>query len=115
MTSCLKKDTTRDASDLSLFLTNYLDIANHRDALFEQHDDLLVEGFDYEQAGARLLGRDIAAMAGSETKAKVLEVLATETAGDSYRLAQQMRGSDRNRSLTEYTALLDALEQGMKD
>ena len=49
---------TKDAIDISSIACNYLRAGN-QERLFEEHSDLVVNDFDYEVAGARVLGRDI--------------------------------------------------------
>jgi predicted nucleotidyltransferase len=69
----------KDAQDLLLLMLNYLDAGN-QDRLHNQERDLVdVEDFDYVRAGARLLGRDIAAMLRPETTSTVLAILTRET------------------------------------
>jgi predicted nucleotidyltransferase len=71
---------SRDAIDLAFILERYLDAGNN-ERLFKEHLDLVdVEGFDYERAGARLLGRDLARIASPQTMKRILGILAKETA-----------------------------------
>ena len=52
-----------DALDLLHLIRNYLDPDN-QSRLYMDHSDLIdADNFDYECAGARLLGRDIASIA----------------------------------------------------
>jgi len=70
---------SKDALDLAFILEHYLDAGN-TDRLYEEHLDLVdAEGSDYERAGARLLGRDIAKIAAPETMQRFREILAKET------------------------------------
>ncbi|MBW1860007.1 MAG: nucleotidyl transferase AbiEii/AbiGii toxin family protein, partial [Deltaproteobacteria bacterium] len=69
----------RDAPDLFLIMSTYLDAGN-QDRLFNEEKDIVdVEDFDYVRAGARLLGRDIAAILNTRTVKTVLEILIRET------------------------------------
>jgi len=53
-----RKPVNKDAIDLGLLIRSYLQVGNDK-RLFEEHADLLdVDDFDFELAGARLLGRD---------------------------------------------------------
>jgi len=63
--------------------------------LAEAHPDLLADdNFDYERAGARLLGRDMAAVMSPKTRKVVFEILERETANpDRYRLVEDMMGN----------------------
>jgi predicted nucleotidyltransferase len=65
----------KDARDLSLLLTTYLRAGNE-ERLYGEHAALLDEAdFDLEAAGARILGRDLAGMAGQEIRARLEEIL----------------------------------------
>jgi predicted nucleotidyltransferase len=81
----------RDAPDLFLIMSNYLDAGN-QDRLYNEEKDLVdVADFDYVRAGTRLLGRDIAATLNTRSVRAVLEILTRETAGDGrYRLVTDM-------------------------
>ncbi len=65
----------KDARDLSLLLTTYLRAGNE-ERLYGEHAALLDEaGFDLEAAGARILGRDLASIAGHEIRVRLEEIL----------------------------------------
>ena len=79
-----RKPIDKDAIDLGVLIRSYLRLGNDR-RLFDEHADLLeVEDFDYELAGAHLLGRDLAEICTGETRALLLDILAREldTEGD---------------------------------
>jgi len=72
-------ERNRDAKDLALLLRTYLEAGN-TERLFNEEKDLVeIEDFDYENAGARLLGRDIAKIVHPETAKIVLAILDRET------------------------------------
>ena len=76
----------KDAKDLLLLMNTYLDAGNH-ERMFDEGGDLLeLDDFDYEVAGARLLGRDMAAILRPQTKEALLKILDKET-GDQSRYA----------------------------
>ena len=81
----------KDASDLALIMGKYTDAGN-AERIFNEHSDLLdSEDFDYVNAGARLLGRDIATVLSSDLKDRVLEVLDKETGKqEGYKLIEDM-------------------------
>jgi len=69
----------KDAYDLWLVLRHYLDAGN-RDRLYTDAAHLLEQGdFDYETAGARLLGHDMAGLLAADAKAKVAALLERES------------------------------------
>ena len=72
-------ERNRDAKDLALLLRMYLEAGN-TERLFNEEKDLVeIEDFDYEHAGARLLGRDIGKILYPETVKIILEILDRET------------------------------------
>jgi predicted nucleotidyltransferase len=101
----------KDAHDLGLLLKTYLRAGNH-DRLYGEHADLLDEAdFDFDAAGARILGRDLAGIGGSETRVRLEQIVD--------------RGMDREygeplvRSLPlryeEARRLLEALMRGLRE
>lgn len=73
---------TKDAVDIATLLKYYFQAGNE-ERLFNAHSDLMeAEDFDYEFAGARLLGRDMAGIMSSQTKKTVLEILTVNTNPD---------------------------------
>jgi len=85
----------RDAIDLALIIRNYTDAGNFERIYNEALDLVDSEDFDYVSVGARLLGRDIAVVLSTDTRAVVLEILNNETGKqDRYRLIDDMMRSD---------------------
>ncbi|MCP3667624.1 MAG: hypothetical protein GY696_34890 [Gammaproteobacteria bacterium] len=84
----------KDAGDLDFLMRNYMDAGN-QERLAEEHADLLADDdFDYERAGVRLLGRDMAKIMSLETRKVVLETLEQETGDrERYRLVEDMMRS----------------------
>jgi predicted nucleotidyltransferase len=86
----------KDALDIEFILKQYIDAGNDS-RLHEEDNDLQGEGFDYEKASARILGRDIAKIATRDTISVLLEILERETNSKSeFRLITDMlkgRGS----------------------
>lgn len=69
----------KDAYDLWLILRHYLDAGN-RDRLYTEAAQLLEQSdFDYEAAGAWLLGQDMARLLAADAKAKVGTLLEHES------------------------------------
>lgn len=105
----------RDASDLAHIIRNYYQAGNE-DRLYNENYDIMVE-LDHriEEAGARLLGHDIAALIKPETKELILEVLEEETDEDGhFKLTTTMVG----RSITydedsaKYKTLVNEFKKG---
>lgn len=100
----------KDAYDLMLLAGNYLDLDN-QDRLHRDHADWLqYEDFDYELAGARLLGRDIGRLLAPADLQTVSGILGGQVADDKpSRLADEMQRDDPAKAL----ALLRELNRGL--
>ena len=107
----------KDASDLAFIMQVYLDAGNH-ERVYDEHDDLLEGDFDYEVAGARLLGRDIASIAGRVTRKHLLNILDTETGEQQqYRLVEAMVAAlpDAENSFERHLHQLESLRTGITE
>lgn len=108
----------KDAQDLALILRKYVEAGNV-DRLYGEEGDLFQEeGYEFEYAGARLLGRDLAKIAKRGTVGAVLEILERETGNRSqYRLVTEMSvNRTAEAELFEYhLKLLLKLKQGISE
>jgi predicted nucleotidyltransferase len=78
-----RRPGNKDAIDLGILIRSYMQIGNEK-RLYEEHDDLLEsENFDYDIAGAQILGRDLARICQEETRQQVLSILDRELSEDS--------------------------------
>jgi predicted nucleotidyltransferase len=106
----------RDAQDLALLLKTYIQAGNEQ-RLYEDAGDLLEkEDFDYILAGARLLGRDMAAIMSSKTKEVVVGILNRETGNQNrYRLVESMLkgGATSKDNFEEHLQLLEEMKTGI--
>jgi len=68
----------RDAGDLFLFLKHYLNLGN-MDHAAQNHADLFeIEPFDSEEAGVRLLARDLCRLMDAQATRRVIDILVPE-------------------------------------
>lgn len=106
----------KDANDLALIMGNYTDAGN-TERIFDEHSDLLdSEDFDYVKAGARLLGRDIAAILSSDLKDRVVGILDKETGKrEEYKLIEDIMMSKTliNVDFDSLLGLLGELKKGI--
>ncbi len=101
----------RDAGDLVLYLRHYITCGN-MERLASDHDDMLADPeFDYEPAGARLLGRDVRAMLEPEGVDALQAILAPETDLDGPQLLAAQSGLAVPRAMR----LIQALSAGMSE
>ena len=78
-----RKPGNKDAIDLGILIRSYMQIGNES-RLFEEHDDLLNnDNFDYEAAGAHILGRDLARICDGEARQQILKILDRELSAES--------------------------------
>ena len=107
---------TKDAVDIAVLLKNYLNAGNDQ-RMFDQHANLIeTADFDFEAAGARLLGRDMAQIMSRQTTKSVLGVLASNTLPDEHdslviAVADRLPEKSYERAL----ALLQSLKAGILD
>lgn len=91
----------RDVQDIFFITKNYLDAGNE-DRLYDEtaDADLLGDDFDYQTAGARMLGRDLAPLLNKKTSEIIKKLLAEEENGGSLQkfadiiAAEELRGDD---------------------
>ena len=110
----------KDAKDLALLMRSHIDTGNE-ERLFEKEVDIIEilresGSYDYTRASARLLGRDISAIANPETRERLLKILEKETGErDRYRLVEDMRDiyAAASSDFGENLALLEELKAGI--
>lgn len=102
------REPRKDAHDLMIIITSYLDVGN-ADRLWSEHPDWCeAEGFDYVCAGAQLLGFDIARLLNGpdrERFGQFLRNVSDENLGSS--LAQEMSTRGQEKVYRLLTALLE--------
>jgi len=108
----------KDAQDLLHMIRNYLDLANIQ-RLYEDHANIAgAEDFDFECAGARLMGRDIASLASPRVLTEIDDVLMRETQDEcDFELVLDMVGSPSEREYRheEILRLIKSLWDGVRD
>jgi predicted nucleotidyltransferase len=101
---------TKDAYDLRLLLKNYLGHRNS-DRLFSEHPDLVnVPDFDYEVAGARLLGRDIIQQTSPDALAVIREVLVRDLQDRALVAAATRESGDTEAMVSYLSAIREELD-----
>ena len=102
----------KDAYDLQFITTHYLDVGN-RDRLWAEFAAWTeADDFDYELAGARMLGNDAGVMLTKDGRRRVAAQLLKQTNEDGTGLlASEMNKNDPDRAI----ALLRAMHQGLTE
>lgn len=102
----------KDAEDLFLIMSNYLD-AGTSERLYDQERDLLeMDNFDYTLTGARLLGRDLAGISHKTTIKVVLNIINRETDEQHSKLVLDLIGKNYSKSV-EALSMLKELKTGI--
>lgn len=104
----------RDAFDLALYLTNYLDCGNLDRAAIEHPDLYAVADYDHEATGSRLLGRDIATLLDPGTINSILQILLPEADADGALLLAQQSGMELGHGRRLIAALCEGLADAME-
>ena len=103
----------KDASDIALFLRNYM-ACSDLDSTIGDHPDLFDSpGFDYETAGARLLGRDVARLLGTASVERLLAILLPEADPEGTMLLAGQSGVELERMRQLIEAMCDELADGL--
>ena len=108
----------KDALDLSLILRKYAEAGNE-ERLFEAEAKLFEEeDFEYENAGARLLGKDIFRIANKDSRDRISEILERETGErERYQLVEDMvqQKALAEEGFEKRLGLLEKLKQGFTE
>jgi len=84
----------KDAGDLLLYLRSYMDCGNFDRAAAEHSDLFEAEDFDHHEAGARLLGRDMALLLDESAIQRILAILVPEAEEQGSLLLARQSGLD---------------------
>jgi len=108
------RQADRDAHDLHVVATRYLEAGN-LDRFFAEHDDLVeVDDFDFDRAGAQLLGRDVRQELGEAVAETVDAILEHELEGPERLIDRMARSSGTgDESWETIRGLLDAMRAGL--
>jgi predicted nucleotidyltransferase len=107
----------RDAEDLGFIMSNYLDAGNGDRILGEkaEHGDLLTADFDYNLAGARLLGRDVGQLLSDRSYVPIMQILDDQTGErNQYPLVEAMLSNFRG-EFQKGLSMLESLKKGILD
>lgn len=108
----------KDASDLLLILRKIADTGIEKQLMNKSPDILEDEGYDFEKASVRFLGREMSAIASTETRALLVAILYRESVSNkghgicSDALTGGLYSDD---SFAKALGLADALYRGLND
>jgi predicted nucleotidyltransferase len=105
----------RDAGDLLLYARHYIDCDN-LDRAAQHHNDLFTQAsYDHEEAGGRLLGRDIANLLDRRSIDRVLSILLPQADTQGPLLLARQSGLDLEHARRLIEALCDGLTDALQD
>jgi predicted nucleotidyltransferase len=106
----------KDAKDIYLILTTYLNAGNE-ERLYDEHADIVEETTDYELSGARLLGRDISTLTSQFVKNRLLELLTEEKLDILANEMSQYEGlsMERDEKIEKCWELLKNMKKGIEE
>ena len=104
----------KDALDIAFILRNTIGEWN-RDHLYDHHAEIIdAEDYDETNAGARILGQEMAKMLSSPTRQRIDEILQAQTGEQMhYRLVEDMQNTPEQ--FEQNLELLEALNRGLHD
>jgi len=106
----------KDASDFWLIVKNYLDIADNQERIYNEYADWLKEtDYDFEIAGAKLLGIDIAEISLKKTKMQVISFFENQTGLGKFAYAIWVVEGTIEDNSDRIMLILKAVENGLKE
>lgn len=106
----------KDASDFWLIVKNYLNIANNQERIYNDYSEWLEEeDYDFEIAGARLLGIDIAEISSEATEIQILKFFENQKRLErfTYEIMRVEKSVEDN--FDRISSILKAVERGLKE
>lgn len=106
----------KDVSDFWLVAENYLDIADNQERIYDEYADWLEdEDYDFEIAGAKLLGIDIAEISSKETKMQVLNFFENRRKLERFAFEIMRVEKSVEDNFDRIMQMLKAVEKGLKE
>lgn len=106
----------KDASDFWLIVKNYLNIADNQERIYNEYSDWLEEeDYDFEIAGAKLLGIDIAEISLEEAKLQILSFFENQRRLErfTYEIMRVEKSVEDN--FDRILSTLKAVEKGLRE
>jgi len=106
----------KDASDFWLITKNYLDIADNQERIYNEYADWLKEtDYDFEIAGAKLLGIDMADISLKETNRQILSFFENRPGLEKFAYAIWVVEGTIEDNSDRIVLILKAVEKGLKE
>ncbi len=106
----------KDASDFWLIAKNYLDIADNQERIYAQYINWLeAENYDFEIAGAKLLGIDIAEILSEEPKSQILSFFEFPKKLEKFAFQIMRTEKSIEDNFSRIMRILKAVEEGLRE
>ncbi len=106
----------KDASDFWLIVKNYLNIADNEGRIYGKYASWLEDAdYDFEVAGAKLLGIDMAEISLKETKMQVLSFFENQKKMERFAFEIMRVESKVEDNFDRIMLILKAIEEGLKE
>jgi predicted nucleotidyltransferase len=106
----------KDASDFWLIVKNYLNIADNEERIYGQHTSWLEDAdYDFEIAGAKLLGIDVAEISLQETKMQMLSFFENQKKLEKFAFEIMRVEGKIEDNFDRIMIILKAIEEGLKE
>ena len=106
----------KDASDFWLVVKNYLDIADNQERIYNKYVSWLEDvDYDFQIAGAKLLGIDIAEISSKETKPQVLEFFENKKRIERFAFEIMRIEKDAEGNFDRIMQMLKSVKEGLNE
>ena len=106
----------KDASDFWLVAKNYLDIADNQERIYNRYVSWLEDvDYDFQIAGAKLLGIDIAEISSKETKRQVLEFFENKKRIERFAFEIMRIEKDAEDNFDRIMQMLKSVKEGLNE
>lgn len=110
------RHSNKDTSDFWLIAKHYLDIGDNEDRIYEQYPEWLEdEDYDYEIAGAKLLGIDIAEISSEEVKLQILSFFENQRRLERFTFEIMRVEKSVEDNFDRIMLMLKAFEKGLRE
>lgn len=106
----------KDASDFWLIVKNYLNIADNQERIYNEYSDWLEEeDYDFEIAGAKLLGIDIAEISSEALEIQILKFFENQKRLEKFTFEIMRVEKSVEDNFDRISSILKAVERGLKE
>lgn len=114
--SWIDRKANKDASDFWLVTKNYLDIADNEERIYEKYFNWLEdENYDFQIAGAKLLGKDFSEISSEETKSQILRFFENTRELEKFAFEIMRIEKSTEDNFSRIILILESVKTGLKE